>query len=137
MNGSVVMAKIAGIESSAKTTSVVSMTISTINKRRCHQDAVHARKEFLVVKFFTDRHNAPENFDDRILFGMNARFALRRQLVRGKDQERAKDVNNPVELFDQRRADKDQASRAKSARRECRERVRDAGIFAGPESRQR
>ncbi len=55
---------------------------------------------FIIV--LSNRHQPAEEFDDRIFLRMNLLVFLKRHFNARKNQERSKDINDPVELLNQR-----------------------------------
>ena len=97
----------AGIESTANTTSVASMTTSTIssgvaNSLPSWRDEEAARPSYSGVM----RHEAAEQPQHRVLLGVRLLVAAAQQAHGGEDQERAEDVHDEVEVREQRRADR-------------------------------
>src|SRR5204862_6402974 len=73
-----------------------------------HQTASLAYEEMAAAVGRRDRDQPPEEIDDRVMFRVHPFVALSGKFVGSVEQERAKDVNNPLELLNQRRANRDE-----------------------------
>jgi hypothetical protein len=92
MNVSRVIAKIAGMLSSAKTRSNV----------------VLAREDLLAVVVLAHRDDFADEFQDRVLLRVDLAAVVGRHPDAGEQQDRAEDVDRPVERVEQRGAGEDE-----------------------------
>ena len=87
MNTSLVTPNTAGIESTANTTSVASMTTSTISSGVAYSLPSWRTKKCVPVVLGVTRHEAPEQPQDRVLLGVRFLVAAAQQAHGGEDQE--------------------------------------------------
>ena len=97
MNGSSVMAKIAGIESRANTMSVISMNNSVMNS------GVASRLPFSIVNSFCPSNSwvVGKRFVKNLRIGLSSGWMSSVSLddpEGGEDQERTEDVDDPFEV---------------------------------------
>src|SRR5581483_4127898 len=95
------MARIAGIESTAKSRSVVSTTSSTISNGVAYKPIPRTHKELAAFIILSHGHEFPEQAKYRILFWVDFRFFLTEELDAAVNQQRTKNVDNPVEPSNQ------------------------------------
>ena len=83
-----VMARIAGMESTANSRSVVSTTSNTTSSGVAYTPALRTEKLAAVV-VLGHRHQFPEQAQHRVLLGMDLRLLLAKQLDPAVHQQRA------------------------------------------------
>ena len=109
MKTSRVTPKTAGIESTAKTTSVASMTTSTGEQRASPALAVLAHEEVRALVVGGRRDEPAEQLAATgFRSGCELLVAADQELEAGDDQEDPEDVGHPVERREQRGADRDE-----------------------------
>ncbi|VFS93671.1 Uncharacterised protein [Raoultella planticola] len=101
INGSVVTAKIAGILSTAKITSLSSTRISTQQQRRGEQNAVLPCKEALAFNLIGHPQVAADPAYQRFVADAGVILFRQRHLHAGKQQESTEEIEQPLKLGDQ------------------------------------
>src|SRR6185436_20453560 len=79
-------------------------------ERRCHQLPGTADEKLASFKILCDRHKPSEKFDNRILVWLQVLTMLPCHADTREDQKGPKDINDPMELLEQCRADDDQCA---------------------------
>ena len=109
MNGSRLTASTAGTESTANTTSVASIRISTANSGVATRLALITGEQLLAVVLVGGRHQpAHEAHGDVVVVVDVLGLVVAGDLHGRVQQERAEDVEHPLEVLDQRHAGEDE-----------------------------
>ena len=108
MKTSLVTPNTAGIESTANTTSVASMTTSTISSGVAKSLPSWRVKKCVPTYSGVTRTKRRNSAQHRVLLRVRLLVAAAHQAHRGEDQERAEDVHDEVEVREQRGADGDE-----------------------------
>ena len=105
MNGSRVIAKMAGMLSMAKTRSLHSITSRTQQQRRGHSPGGGSDEEVLPLVIGCYREDPSDEPDQRVSVGFDPILTAGAEHPdTGDDQDAAEDVDDPVELADQQGA---------------------------------
>ena len=108
MNCSWLTASTAGTLSTANTTSVASTSSSTENSGVASRLAVLHREQLLAVELVGARHDPLGDLEEPALARVDVVVVAEHQLAGGVEQERAEDVEHPVEALDDRHAGEDE-----------------------------
>ena len=99
MNGSRVMAKIAGIESTAKIRSVTSITIMVKSERGQHPPPIHVHLKVFVMKFARNRKD-PTAHPQHPTLGEIVRWTFSKEHLRRRDQqEETEEIKNEMKAL--------------------------------------
>ena len=108
MNCSRLTARMAGIESTANTTSLGLDDDQHGQQRRGQQLAAVPHEQVLAVVLGGRRYDAPHQAEDRVLLGVDLLLALAHEAERRDQQERPEHEEQPLELLEQRHAGEDE-----------------------------
>jgi hypothetical protein len=106
----VVIAKIAGMESTAKTTSTISTAIRIPQERRRHELAMLANKKLLTTVAFCHGQDAPKQAQGGISFGEDFLVAMTSHADACVDQKYPAQINHPIMGFEKLRPDANEES---------------------------
>ena len=134
MNGSWVTAKIAGIESTANSRSVVATTTKTATQRRRDAPAGVAHGEPLAVVARGHRDAAAQQPQRRVVLRVDLGVLVAGELVGRVEQQRAEEVEGRVEGVEQRRAGEDEDQPQHQREPDAPGRAPSAGPRAAPRS---
>ena len=101
-------ARIAGMESTANTTSLVSTSTSTANSGVASSAPLRRVKSFWPSYSSVDGTRRRTSAEHGVAFRVHRRPGVAGDLHRGHEQERAEDVEDPVEALEQRDAGEDE-----------------------------
>ena len=109
MNALCVMPKIAGIESSAKSRSVVPIAMKHDEDRREHARAVDGGAQLDAVVVVGDAHALAQHPHEAAVVLLRALLAVQERLLDRRPHEPgAEDVEDPAEVLDELRAEQDE-----------------------------